>query len=257
MVALVLVSGLMAGFLGGMLGLGGGILLAPILLYAPGAVGLDGLAVKEIMGLTMVQALAGGLSGLARHQSFGFVSWRLVLHMGVPLAAAALVGAMVSSRVPDNVLLALFASMALIAAGLAFVRGGSAVSDGGAEAKPVFNVPLTLACGTAVGLGGGMVGQAGGFLLIPLMIYVLRIPTRFAIGSNLGIILFPAVAGLAGKLGTAQVPLLLAIALVGGTVPGVLLGSLVSRRVRPRALRYGLAGVVTVAAVGIWLDIFL
>jgi uncharacterized membrane protein YfcA len=254
---LVLVSGSMAGFLGGMLGLGGGILLAPMLLYAPGAVGLEGPAVKEIMGLTMVQGLAGGLSGLARHQSFGFVSWRLVWSMGVPLGAAALIGALVSSRVPDGVLLGLFASMALIAAALAFVRGGSAVSDGGPEEKPVFNVSLTLACGAAVGLAGGMVGQAGGFLLIPLMIYVLRIPTRFAIGSNLGIILFPAVAGLAGKLGTAQVPLLLAIALVGGTVPGAMLGSLVSRRVRPRALRYALAGIVTAAALGIWLDIFL
>jgi uncharacterized membrane protein YfcA len=47
MVLLVLVTGLLAGFLSGLLGLGGGILLAPILLYAPQAVGLGSFPVKK------------------------------------------------------------------------------------------------------------------------------------------------------------------------------------------------------------------
>ena len=58
MVLLVRVSGLLAAFLSGLLGLGGEILLAPILLYAPQGVGLDSLPVKEIIGLTMAQGLA-------------------------------------------------------------------------------------------------------------------------------------------------------------------------------------------------------
>ena len=65
MVLLVLVSGLLAGFLSGMLGLGSGILLAPILLYAPQAAGLDSFPVKEITGLTMTQWLARRLWGCA------------------------------------------------------------------------------------------------------------------------------------------------------------------------------------------------
>ena len=75
---LVLAIGLAAGFLSGLVGLGGGILAAPLLLYVPGVAGLDEFTVKEVTGLTMVQGLAGALSGLTRHQSYGFVSWRLV-----------------------------------------------------------------------------------------------------------------------------------------------------------------------------------
>ena len=59
---LVLVSGLLAAFLSGLLGLGGEILLAPILLYAPQAAGLDSLPMKEIIGLTMAQGLASVVS---------------------------------------------------------------------------------------------------------------------------------------------------------------------------------------------------
>jgi uncharacterized membrane protein YfcA len=118
-----------------------------------------------------------------------------------------------------------------------------------------FNGPAAVGLAGLVGFAGGMVGQAGSFLYIPLMVYVLRVPTWVAIGSNLGIIMFAAAAGLGGKLGTARVPLLLAAALVGGTVPGAQLGALASRRTQPRLLRFVLAGVVSAAAVGIWLDV--
>ena len=87
------------------------------------------------------------------------------------------------------------------------------------------------------------------------MVYVLRIPTRFAIGSNLGIILLAATAGLIGKLVVAQVPILLAVALVGGAVPGAQVGALLGRRVRPRTLRYILAAIVALATVRIWIDV--
>ena len=120
---------------------------------------------------------------------------------------------------------------------------------------PSISAPLAVLIGAAVGFTGGLVGQAGSFILIPLMVYVLRVPTRFAIGSNLGIILFAALAGLGGKLGTAQVPLFLALALVGGAVPAAQVGAWASRRTKPRLLRYLLAGVVTSAAIAIWVDL--
>jgi uncharacterized membrane protein YfcA len=55
------------------------------------------------------------------------------------------------------------------------------------------------------GFPGVLVGQAGSFILIPLRVYVLRVRTRFAIGSNLGIILFAALTGLEGNLARLRV----------------------------------------------------
>ena len=101
----------------------------------------------------------------------------------------------------------------------------------------------------------GLVGQVGSFIMIPPIVNVLRVPTRFASGSNLGIILVATLAGLGWKFGTAQVPLFLALALVGGAAPATQVRAWVSQRPRPKLLRFLLAGVVTSAAVAIWMDI--
>jgi len=260
LVPLVLVIGISAGFVSGLLGLGGGLLMTPLFLYAPGWAGIGPLSVKQITGLTMVQGFAGAVSGLTRHQSYGFVSWRLVRYLGVSAGVSALAGALVSHWVSDQGILAVFGVMALIAAALIFLPASRDGQDREAQDQPEpsvfsFNVPLALGLGSVIGFSGGLVGQAGSFLLIPTMLYVLRVPTRMAIGSNLGIILFSAVAGLAGKLATAQVPFELALVMVVGSVPSAQLGAMLSRRLRPRLLRYALAGVVAVAAIRIWVDV--
>ena len=260
MILLVLAIGISAGFFSGLLGLGGGLLMTPLFLYAPGWAGFSALPVKQITGLTMVQGFAGAISGLTRHQSYGFVSWRLVRYLGMSAGASALAGAIISRWMPDEGILAIFGAMALIAAALIFLPGARSSPDREAQDQPEptefsFNAPLAIGLGCFIGFTGGLVGQAGSFLLIPTMLYVLNVPTRMAIGSNLGIILFSAVAGLVGKVTTAQVPFELALVMVAGSVPSAYLGAIVSRRLRPRLLRYALAGVVAVAAVRIWVDV--
>ena len=230
-------------------------MMTPLFLYAPGWAGLGPLSVKQVTGLTMVQGFAGAMSGLTRHQSYGFVSWRLVRYLGVSAGISALAGAIVSRWVPDQWILAVFGVMALIAAALIFLPGTREQQDQSTPSAFSFNEPLAVILGSFIGFTGGLVGQAGSFLLIPSMMYVLRVPTRMAIGSNLGIILFSAVAGLAGKLTTAQVPFELSLVMVAGSVPSAQLGAKLSRRLKPRLLRYALAAVVAVAAVRIWVDV--
>src|SRR5712692_2440624 len=87
------ISGLIASFLSGLLGIGGGPVLTPLLLYGPQAAGAGALPVKIITGLTIVQAISGSVLGSFRHRGYGNVSTRLVLLMGPPIAAASLAGA--------------------------------------------------------------------------------------------------------------------------------------------------------------------
>jgi len=164
-------------------------------------------------------------------------------------------GALISLRPADGAILAIFGAMALIASALIFLPGSRTAQDESDPGPFSFNAPLAVILGGAIGFAGGLVGQAGSFIMIPSMLYVLRVPTRVAIASNLGIILFSAVGGIAGKLTTAQVPIELALIMVAGSVPSAQVGAIVSRRMQPRLLRYALALVVGGAAVRIWFDV--
>src|SRR3979409_1242145 len=82
-------SAFVASFLSGLLGIGGGVVLTPLLLYLPPALGVGVLPVKIITGLTIVQAISGSVLGAFRHRAYGNVSGRLVLIMGPAVGAAA------------------------------------------------------------------------------------------------------------------------------------------------------------------------
>lgn len=241
-------SGAVSSFLSGLLGIGGGIVITPLLLYLPAAVGAAALPVKIITGLTVVQAISGGLVGAYRHRRYGHVSLRLVRIMGPTGAAASLAGALVSRATPDRVLLGIFAAFAALAA-VAFLLP-TRPQDAAVDDLRV-NVPLAVGISIGVGFFGGMVGIGAIAFILAALIHLLRIPARIAIGTSLGIGFFAAVAALVGKAATAQVdPALAAIVFLAALVASPL-GAAVSRRTEPRVLMLLLAAVVALAAVRI------
>ncbi len=249
--ALLLLLGLSVGFCSGLLGIGGGILLVPALLYIPPLFGAPPMDMKVIAGLTMVQGFAASCSGILGHRKDRHVCRRLVWHMGPAMLVGSAAGALLSARVPSRILLAMFAALALAAAVLMLLP--KADGDGATDPEAI-TYPVPLAIVVPFFLGGflGMVGQGGAFILIPFMLHVLRLPTRVALGSSLGIIMFSTVAGLAGKLVTGQVALGPALALVSGSVLGGAAGGLCSARVPARLLRYTLASIIGGTALRIW-----
>ncbi len=247
--------GLGVGFVSGLLGIGGGILMAPLLLYVPGLVGLPPLPMRDVAGLTIVQGLVACLSGALTHRKFHFVSTSLTLWMGSAIFLAAAAGGAVAGQVPNTVLLGVFACMALLASVLIFVptREDSEQPD---IATFTFSRPRAVSAAGIVGLFGGMVGQGGSFLLIPLMTSYLQVPTRIAIGSNLAIVFLSSLAAFLAKAVTGQIPWPLALPIVVTVVPAASLGSLFSSKVPVKQLRLLLAVFIALAAVRIGASVF-
>ena len=246
--AITAVAGLVASFLSGLLGIGGGLVLTPFLLYLPPLVGGVAIPVKIVTGLTIVQAISGSALGTLRHRSYGNVSSRLVWLMGPPSAIAAVVGAFLSRDLADNVILIIFAILAF--AGSIMLLLPVTPRDEPAEdirADPRLAIPIAL----VLGFFGGIVGIGGIAFIIAALVYILRVPPRIAIGSSLGIGLFAAVAALIGKAATAQIdPPLAAIVFISALVASPI-GAAVSVRTQPRALLTILSVVVILAAIRI------
>jgi len=104
--AVMALLGVIAGFLSGLLGIGGGIVMAPLLLYVPPLVGCEPLSMKVVAGLTIVQGLAACISGVIAHRRFNFVSGGLSSWMGGTIFVAALIGGAGAKHVANHVLLA-------------------------------------------------------------------------------------------------------------------------------------------------------
>lgn len=243
--------GLLTGFLSGLLGIGGGIIMAPLLLFVPPLFGFEPLPMRVVAGLTIVQGLVAGISGAVTHHRFHFVSVRLSMVMGSSIFIAALVGGAGAKFISNEILLFVFSILALFAAILMLVPQPQEQEYPDVDLLS-FSRWKAIATAVSVGILGGLVGQGGSFILVPLMIYFVKIPVRIAIGSNLVIVILSSAAGFTGKMATGQIEWLLAIPIVLAVVPAARLGSYLSNRTPVKALRRMLALLIAIVACRMW-----
>ncbi len=252
---ILLVLGVVGGFLSGLLGLGGAIIMIPLMLFVPKALGIGVLSMKAVAGLSMVQVVFASISGVLRHRKNKFVSIKLLLTLGITVAIGSGLGSVLSKYMSNQMLLIAFGMIAVMAALMMFIPPKDEITRVDDPDAIEFNRPLAAGLGLVIGSLAGMVGAGGGFILIPVMLYVLKIPIRVTIGTSLGIVLIGAVVGAVGKMATGQVDWLLALALVLSSVPSAQLGSMVSKRTPALVLRYSLMSVIILTSVQIWYKI--
>ncbi len=250
LLGLLIIVAFVGAFLAGLVGVGGAIVMIPLLLYVPPLVGLAPLDIKTVAGITMVQVFTAAFAGLVGHLEG--IDRRLFLALAPAMVVASFGGAFISKFVDPIVLEATFAGMATLAAVMTLALRGRAAPDDG---PVVVNRPAAFGTGTGVGFVAGLVGAGGAFFLIPVLLYGMRIPIRVTVGTSLAVVAAAAAAGLAGKIVTGQVEWLLALGLVVGAMPGARLGSYVSRRTRTDRLVVVLGIAIGMVAIRMWASI--
>jgi hypothetical protein len=243
--------GILCGFLSGVLGIGGGIIMAPLLLYVVPLCGFEPLPMRTVAGLTIMQGLVACIFGALAHKKFNCVSEKLTCWMGAAIFGAALVGGVGANYVSNRLLLMVFGTLAFSAAVLMFIKQKEDEERPDVKAL-VFSRWRAVSVAGGVGLLGGLVGQGGSFILIPLMTSFVKIPTRIALGSNLAIVLLSSAAAFIGKALTGQIEWLLALPIIVTVIPAAYLGGHFSQKVPVLILRRCLAIVIALAAIRIW-----
>src|SRR4030065_167046 len=110
--------GLLGGFLSGLIGIGGGIIMVPLLLYVPPALQVGVLTMKTVAGITSVQSFFGAISGAVGHKRHSRISVPLALYMGGSMSVAALAGSVASQYLASGRQLVVVGGMAVLRAGL-------------------------------------------------------------------------------------------------------------------------------------------
>jgi uncharacterized membrane protein YfcA len=280
-VLVLLAMGAAVGFLSGMFGVGGGFLITPLLIFynIPPAIAV---------ATGANQVIASSFSGALAHFKRGTLDFKL----GTVLLAGGIVGSTVGiyvfSLLRSLGQLDLFISLLYVVflglvGGLMLVESVNAIrrSKGGAAPtlkKPgqhnwIHRLPLkmrfrasklfvsvipVLALGAGIGFLSSIMGVGGGFIMVPALIYLLKVPTNVVVGTSLFQIIFVAAFSTIVHATTNQtVDIVLAFVLMLGGVAGAQYGAKAGQKLRGEQLRALLGLLVLAVAVRLAFGLFL
>nr|WP_207621339.1 MULTISPECIES: sulfite exporter TauE/SafE family protein [Chelativorans] len=276
----LLAMGGAVGFLSGMFGVGGGFLITPLLIFynVPPAIAV---------ATGANQVIASSFSGTLSHLKRGTLDVKLglVLLVGGIIGSAA--GIYVFAYLRQLGLLDLTVSLLYVVllgsvGGLMLVESVRAIqrSRAGQAAslrRPgqhnwIHRLPLKmrfrasklfvsvipiLALGAMIGFLASLMGVGGGFIMVPAMIYLLKVPTNVVVGTSLFQIIFVAAFTTVSHAYTNQtVDVVLAFLLMVGGVAGAQYGTRVGQKLRGEQLRALLALLVLAVAIRLAFDLF-
>lgn len=249
----VFLIGFIGSYISGMVGIGGSIIKYPLLLYIPPLVGLTAFSAHEVSGISAVQVFFATISGVFAYRKSGYLNKSLILYMGVSVLLGSFVGGFGSKAMPEGAINMVYGVLAAIAAIMMFIPK-KGLDDIPAD-QVTFNKWLAASLSFIVGVGAGIVGAAGAFLLVPIMLVVLKIPTRMTIASSLAITFISSIGSTAGKIATGQVMLVPAIIMVIASVIASPLGAKAGQKINTKILQAILAVLILATAIKLWIDL--
>lgn len=209
LIAILAVSGVIAGFVAGMLGVGGGIVTVPVLEYALRFAGVpEEYRLHIAVATSLAAIIPTSISSARTHHGKGAVDWELAKRWGVPIVIGAVLGGIAASHAPLAVLASVFGSVALlIAAKMLLPLDHWRVSDHVPRGAGGLLLP------TLIGGVSTMMGIGGGTLTVPTL-SLCGYPIHRAVGTAAFFGIFISIPGTVAYL-LAHPPATLPWATVG------------------------------------------
>jgi len=249
------IGALLVGISLGLIGGGGTILTVPIMVYLLGINPV--LSTAYSLFIVGAGALVGAINNLRK----GLVSIKTTIVFAIPsFMAVYATRAYLIPAIPQelftlsdftltkDIAIMIFFAVIMVVAAVSMIR-----SKRGSEeetAKPqAFNYPMIILDGLLVGTLTGIVGAGGGFLIIPALVLLAKLPMKMAVGTSLSIITIKSLIGFVGDLQAGQEidwPFLLIFS--GLTIVGILVGGYLSNFIPGKKLKSGFGWFVLVMA---------
>jgi hypothetical protein len=242
----------------GLIGSGGSILTVPILVYIMGVEPV--LATAYSLFIVGATALIGGIQSARQ----GMVDFKTVLIFGVPsIAAVYATRAFIVPVIPEHVfsvgsfevtkpiLLMILFAIVMVAASITMIKpskkGDGIASD---EMPMTYNYPMILLEGSVVGVLTGLVGAGGGFLIIPALVLLAKMPMKLAVGTSLFIIAAKSLIGFTGDLkGSEVIDWNLLGFFSAAAIVGIFIGILLSKKIPGAKLKTAFGWFVLVMGI--------
>ncbi len=238
---LVLV-GLLAGLFATLFGVGGGIVMVPLLVL------LLGFETKVATATSLAAIIATATVGVITHGALGNVAWGYAILIGIPAVAGLMGGLWIKERISSRVLTLAFAGLLAAVAIWLLVEP---VAQGGAPSLTVGRAAIVVPIGVMAGMLAGLFGVGGGILFVPALALVIGLPQLSAEGASLLAIIPVALVGSLRQHRAGTVRWKAAAIMGAASVVTAVTGAFLADVTPPEVLR--LLFAVLVAATGVQL----
>lgn len=249
--AAAIIIGVSLGLIGG----GGSILTVPVLVYI--------LEVDPVLATAYSLFVVGSTSlvGAGTFMKKGLVNYKTAIVFAIPsFIAVFLTRKFLVPWLPDplftlgetavtkNVGIMVFFALIMLAASISMITGKKCKDcDENEEIK--FNYPMIALEGSVVGLITGIVGAGGGFLIIPALVLLARLPMKMAVGTSLLIIAAKSLIGFLGDVSTQTIDWKMLLIFTGLSIVGIFIGSALSKKINEKILKTGFGWFVLVMGI--------
>ncbi len=258
----LLLSGAVAGLVAGLLGVGGGIVIVPVLFQLFSVLGFDeAVRMHLAVGTSLSTIVATSIVSMRSHARRGGVDWELFRRWAPAIAVGVIGGTLIAAVVRGTALSAVFATVALVVAGyMSLAPDSLRLTDrlpGGA---------VLAAIGAAIGGISAMMGIGGGTLTVPTLV-LCNYPIRRAVGTAAAVGLLIGVPGTIGfvasgwgepdlpPLSLGYVSVLGFAVLTPATVLCAPYGAKLAHSIKPRTLRLAFAAFLLATSVKMYLSL--
>lgn len=245
--------GFAGSIISGMVGIGGSIIKYPMLLYIPPALGFVAFTAQEVSAISAVQVFFATLAGMFAFRKGGYINKPLVVTMGVAIVIGSFIGGYGSQFLPNSAINLTYAVLALIAAIMMFLP--KKANEDMDFTQLQFNKPLAAVLASVIGVLSGIVGAAGAFITVPVMLVILKIPTRVAIASSLAITFISSIGSTVGKFLGGHMLLVPSLVMVVASTIASPLGAKISKKINTKILQWILAALIVGTVIKIWFEI--
>lgn len=239
----------------GLIGGGGSILTVPVLVYI---LGIDPvLATAYSLFVVGSTSLVGSFTYMRKQ----LVDYKTALVFMIPsFIAVFLTRKFIVPALPDPLVvmgdlivtksigIMVFFALIMLAASYSMIKGNG--KNSGEEVSELkFNIPLIAVEGILVGLITGLVGAGGGFLIIPALVLLAKLPMKMAVGTSLLIIAAKSLIGFLGDVSNQTIDWSMLLVFTGLSIGGIFIGSSISKKINEKALKIGFGWFVLIMGI--------
>ncbi|QCK14230.1 sulfite exporter TauE/SafE family protein [Mangrovivirga cuniculi] len=260
-----LISAVIIGVSLGLIGGGGSILTVPVFVYMLGISPVIATAYSLfVVGSTsLVGSVAFMRKGLVNYKAAvvfaipSFISVYLTRMYIIPAIPEKLfsIGELVVTK---DIAIMVFFALIMFAAAISMIKKKKGLDkQDGVPEELKFNLPLIALEGAFVGVLTGIVGAGGGFLIIPALVLFARLPMKMAVGTSLLIISAKSLIGFIGDIQNQPIDWEFLLMFTGISIVGIILGSILSKKISGEKLKAGFGYFVLIMAVYILVSEFI